>query len=103
MKHITHIINFATKNHPITSFSSSFSDCLSTAVIVAVKPVYLMKTRSLVTPRGTNCNGWGFTDTQNIILAPGKPVPDSNGNLQSLDVSKGCIIIKTQITECSRA
>ncbi|ENH6004649.1 hypothetical protein ABWA05_003259 [Salmonella enterica] len=59
-----------------------------------------MKNLALVNPRGINCNGCGFTNTQNIILASGKPVLDSSGNLQPLDVSKGCIVIKAQRTGC---
>ncbi len=45
-------------------------------------------------PYGITCNGCGFINTPNATLTTGKPVLDANGNLQSLDVSKGSITIE---------
>ena len=45
-------------------------------------------------PYGITCDGCGFINTPNAILTTGKPVLDANGNLQSLDVSKGSITIE---------
>ncbi|EEK7630380.1 filamentous hemagglutinin N-terminal domain-containing protein, partial [Salmonella enterica subsp. enterica serovar Newport] len=45
-------------------------------------------------PYGITCNGCGFINTPNATLTTGKPVLDANGNLQSLEVSKGSITIE---------
>lgn len=45
-------------------------------------------------PYGITCNGCGFINTPNTTLTTGKPVLDVQGNLQSLDVTKGSIIIE---------
>ncbi|WP_312189073.1 hemagglutinin repeat-containing protein [Leclercia sp.] len=47
-------------------------------------------------PYGITCNGCGFINTPNATLTTGKPVLDANGRLQSLDVSKGSILIEGQ-------
>ena len=47
-------------------------------------------------PYGITCNGCGFINTPNATLTTGKPVLDANGKLQSLDVSKGSILIEGQ-------
>lgn len=47
-------------------------------------------------PYGITCNGCGFINTPNVTLTTGKPVLDADGNLQSLDVSKGGITIEGQ-------
>ncbi|MDA8517833.1 hemagglutinin repeat-containing protein [Citrobacter sp. Igbk 16] len=48
----------------------------------------------IANPYGITCNGCGFINTPNVTLTTGKPVLDANGNLQSLDVSKGSITIE---------
>ncbi|EHJ0335960.1 filamentous hemagglutinin N-terminal domain-containing protein [Salmonella enterica] len=45
-------------------------------------------------PYGITCNGCGFINTPVATLTTGKPVLNANGNLQSLDVSKGSITIE---------
>ena len=47
-------------------------------------------------PYGITCNGCGFINTPNATLTTGKPVLDASGRLQSLDVSKGSILIEGQ-------
>ncbi|EJE3041425.1 hemagglutinin repeat-containing protein [Salmonella enterica] len=47
-------------------------------------------------PYGITCNGCGFINTPNATLTTGKPVPDANGNLQALEVTKGSITIEGQ-------
>jgi len=47
-------------------------------------------------PYGIACNGCGFINTPNATLTTGKPVLDASGRLQSLDVSKGSILIEGQ-------
>ncbi|WP_313824274.1 filamentous hemagglutinin N-terminal domain-containing protein, partial [Leclercia sp.] len=47
-------------------------------------------------PYGINCNGCGFINTPSATLTTGKPVLDASGRLQSLDVSKGSILIEGQ-------
>ncbi|WP_437748761.1 hemagglutinin repeat-containing protein [Enterobacter mori] len=45
-------------------------------------------------PYGITCNGCGFINTPNATLTTGKPVLDASGKLQSLDVTKGAVIIE---------
>ncbi|MGO3908936.1 hemagglutinin repeat-containing protein [Huaxiibacter chinensis] len=47
-------------------------------------------------PYGITCNGCGFINTPNVTLTTGKPVLDANGQLQSLDVTKGAVTIEGQ-------
>ncbi|MGB9098280.1 filamentous hemagglutinin N-terminal domain-containing protein, partial [Erwinia sp.] len=45
-------------------------------------------------PYGITCNGCGFINTPNVTLTTGKPQFDAQGNLKSLDVTKGAITIE---------
>ncbi|WP_242462043.1 hemagglutinin repeat-containing protein [Pantoea agglomerans] len=45
-------------------------------------------------PYGITCNGCGFINTPNVTLTTGKPQLDAQGNLQSLEVTKGAISIE---------
>jgi len=45
-------------------------------------------------PYGITCNGCGFINTPNATLTTGKPVLDASGKLQSLEVSKGAIVVE---------
>ena len=45
-------------------------------------------------PYGITCNGCGFINTPNVTLTTGKPQLDANGNLSSLDVTKGSITVE---------
>ncbi|MFZ3621159.1 hemagglutinin repeat-containing protein [Leclercia barmai] len=54
-------------------------------------------------PYGITCNGCGFINTPNATLTTGKPVLDASGKLQSLDVSKGSILIEGQGLDASQS
>ena len=45
-------------------------------------------------PYGITCNGCGFINTPNATLTTGKPVLDASGKLQSLEISKGAIVVE---------
>lgn len=45
-------------------------------------------------PYGITCNGCGFINTPNVTLTTGKPQLDANGNLSSLEVTKGSVTIE---------
>ncbi|KJV46755.1 hypothetical protein VH86_19285, partial [Pantoea sp. BL1] len=45
-------------------------------------------------PYGITCNGCGFINTPNVMLTTGKPQLDANGNLSSLEVTKGSVTIE---------
>ncbi|WP_435951791.1 hemagglutinin repeat-containing protein [Dryocola sp. BD626] len=47
-------------------------------------------------PYGITCNGCGFINTPNATLTTGKPAFDAQGNLRSLDVTKGTITVEGQ-------
>ncbi|WP_456309376.1 hemagglutinin repeat-containing protein [Serratia proteamaculans] len=48
----------------------------------------------VVNPYGITCNGCGFINTPQVTLTTGKPTFDSQGNVSSLAVSKGTIIVE---------
>lgn len=48
----------------------------------------------VVNPYGITCNGCGFINTPQVTLTTGKPTFDSKGNVSSLDVSRGSIIVE---------
>ncbi|MBD8163321.1 hemagglutinin repeat-containing protein, partial [Erwinia persicina] len=48
----------------------------------------------VVNPFGITCNGCGFINTPQVTLTTGKPTFDSKGNVSSLDVSRGSIIVE---------
>lgn len=52
-------------------------------------------------PYGITCNGCGFINTPQATLTTGKPVFDTSGNLQALDVKKGSITIEGQGLDAS--
>ena len=54
-------------------------------------------------PYGITCNGCGFINTPQATLTTGKPVFDANGNLQSLNVSRGTITIDGQGIDASNS
>ncbi|UCB33447.1 hemagluttinin repeat protein (plasmid) [Duffyella gerundensis] len=54
-------------------------------------------------PYGITCNGCGFINTPNVTLTTGKPQLDASGNLASLDVSKGSVIVEGQGLDGSNA
>ncbi|MBS0883755.1 hemagglutinin repeat-containing protein [Pantoea sp. JGM49] len=45
-------------------------------------------------PYGITCNGCGFINTPNVTLTTGKPQLDANGNLSSLEVTKGSVTVE---------
>jgi filamentous hemagglutinin len=54
-------------------------------------------------PYGITCNGCGFINTPNATLTTGKPQLDANGNLASLEVTKGSVIVEGQGLDGSSA
>lgn len=52
---------------------------------------------------GITCNGCGFINTPQATLTTGKPVFNADGNLQSLNVSKGTITIDGQGIDASNS
>ncbi|MEL4013208.1 hemagglutinin repeat-containing protein [Dryocola clanedunensis] len=54
-------------------------------------------------PYGITCNGCGFINTPNATLTTGRPVFDASGNVQSLDVTKGSILVEGKGLDASQA
>ncbi len=44
-------------------------------------------------PNGLTCDGCGFINTPNVTLSTGKPVLDTHGQLQMLDVKQGALTV----------
>ena len=57
----------------------------------------------VVNPYGITCNGCGFINTPQVTLTTGKPTFDSQGNVSSLAVSKGTIIVEGQGLNASQS
>ncbi|MGR2855597.1 filamentous hemagglutinin N-terminal domain-containing protein [Erwinia sp. 1181_3] len=57
----------------------------------------------VVNPYGITCNGCGFINTPQVTLTTGKPTFDSQGNVNSLAVSKGTIIVEGQGLNASQS
>lgn len=57
----------------------------------------------VVNPYGITCNGCGFINTPQVTLTTGKPSFDSQGNVSSLAVSKGTIIVEGQGLNASQS
>ncbi|MFK8260729.1 hemagglutinin repeat-containing protein, partial [Erwinia sp. AnSW2-5] len=57
----------------------------------------------VVNPYGITCSGCGFINTPQVTLTTGKPAFDSQGNVSSLAVSKGTIIVEGQGLNASQS
>ncbi|WP_455818042.1 hemagglutinin repeat-containing protein [Pseudomonas cerasi] len=57
----------------------------------------------VVNPYGITCNGCGFINTPQVTLTTGKPTFDARGDVSSLEVSKGTIVVEGQGLNASQS